>query len=366
MILAFLEQEAGVPSGLGTEAVAFAGALAARLDQSLEVVVVGPGAEEAVAGAAPPAEVVHVGLTGLGSYAPRAIAHVLAELAAGAAAGAVAPGAPTGGAVAPGAPTGGAAAGAATAVVAPGSERGNEVMAYLAAMTDLPLATNCVELDPATEPSATGGTGPWRLTRNRWAGSLLEDAELDPGPGRPRLLTVALGASPPGPPRRLPGAGAPAVRPVGTVADDADLAAAVTEVVQPSGAGVSLGDARVIVSGGRGVGGEAGFAALEELAALLGGTVGCSRVVTSEGWRPHRDQVGQTGTRVSPELYIACGISGAIQHMVGCKGARRILAINTDPDAPIMGKADYAVVGDLHDVVPAVIAEIRRLRGPGA
>ncbi len=348
MILAFLEQEAGVPSGLGTEALAFAGALAARLDQALEVVVVGPGAEEAVAGAAPPAEVVHVGLTGLRSYAPRAIAHVLAELATGA----VEPGAVE--------PV------AAEAVVAPGTERGNEVMAYLAAMTDLPLATNCVELDPTGEASETGGPGPWRLTRNRWAGSLLEDAELDPGPGSPRLLTVALGARPPGPPRRAPGAGAPVLRPVGTVADDADLAAAVTEVVQPSGAGVSLGDARVIVSGGRGVGGEAGFAALEELAALLGGTVGCSRVVTSEGWRPHRDQVGQTGTRVSPELYIACGISGAIQHMVGCKGARRILAINTDPDAPIMSKADYAVVGDLHDVVPAVIAEIRRVRGPGA
>jgi electron transfer flavoprotein alpha subunit len=88
-------------------------------------------------------------------------------------------------------------------------------------------------------------------------------------------------------------------------------------------------------------------------------------VVTSEGWRPHRDQVGQTGTRVSPDLYIACGISGAIQHMVGCKGAKRILAINTDPDAPIMGRADYAVVGDLHTVVPAIVAEVRRARGAG-
>jgi electron transfer flavoprotein alpha subunit len=121
----------------------------------------------------------------------------------------------------------------------------------------------------------------------------------------------------------------------------------------------------VIVSGGRGVGGGDGFALLEELASLLGGAVGCSRVVTSEGWRPHRDQVGQTGTRVSPDLYIACGISGAIQHMVGCKGAKRILAINTDPDAPIMGRADYAVVGDLHTVVPAIVAEVRRARGAG-
>ena len=130
--------------------------------------------------------------------------------------------------------------------------------------------------------------------------------------------------------------------------------------------GVSLADARVVVGGGRGVGGEGGFGVLEELAGLLGGTVGVSRVVTSEGWRPHRDQVGQTGTRIFPELYIACGISGAIQHMVGCKGARHILAINRDPEAPIMAKADYTVVGDLHVVLPAVVAEVRKAQAATA
>jgi electron transfer flavoprotein alpha subunit len=102
---------------------------------------------------------------------------------------------------------------------------------------------------------------------------------------------------------------------------------------------------------------------LEELASILGGTVGVSRAVTSAGWRPHTEQVGQTGQRIAPELYIACGISGAIQHIVGCKSAKRILAINTDPDAPIMARADYAIVGDLHTVVPAITAEIRRASG---
>ena len=101
---------------------------------------------------------------------------------------------------------------------------------------------------------------------------------------------------------------------------------------------------------------------LDELADLLGGTVGVSRVATSLGWRPHAQQIGQTGTRIAPDIYIACGISGAIQHTVGCKAAKRILAINTDPDAPIFGRATYAVIGDVHQVVPAIMAEIRRTR----
>ena len=103
-----------------------------------------------------------------------------------------------------------------------------------------------------------------------------------------------------------------------------------------------------------------GFQALEELAELLGGAVGCSRAVTSLGWRPHADQIGQTGMRIAPDLYIACGVSGAIQHMVGCKGAKVILAVNTDPDAPIITEADYAVIGDLHQVLPALCEAIKR------
>ncbi|MER3411813.1 MAG: hypothetical protein C4305_05575, partial [Thermoleophilia bacterium] len=120
---------------------------------------------------------------------------------------------------------------------------------------------------------------------------------------------------------------------------------------------------QLVVSGGRGVGSAEGFAVIEELASLLGGAVGCSRAVTSAGWRPHRDQVGQTGTKIAPDLYIACGISGATQHMAGCKGAKRILAINSDPEAPILASADYAVIGDLHEIVPAISAEIRRVQG---
>ena len=135
------------------------------------------------------------------------------------------------------------------------------------------------------------------------------------------------------------------------------------ERVASGGGGIALGDARVVVSGGRGVGSAEGFATIEELAALLGAAVGCSRAVTMAGWRPHSDQVGQTGTKIAPEIYIACGISGATQHMAGCKGAKRLLAINPDREAPILGGADYAVIGDLHEVVPAVSAAIRAARG---
>ena len=125
---------------------------------------------------------------------------------------------------------------------------------------------------------------------------------------------------------------------------------------------MSLTEAKVVVSGGRGVGSKEGFAMIEELAGLLGAAVGCSRAVTSAGWRPHTDQVGQTGTKIAPDLYIACGISGATQHMAGCKGAKRLLAINPDGEASIFASADYAVIGDLHAVVPAISAEIRKAR----
>ncbi len=160
------------------------------------------------------------------------------------------------------------------------------------------------------------------------------------------------------------GAGSPEVETFTPALSESDLVAAVAEHVDEVVSGISLAEAKVVVSGGRGVGSADGFGILEELAGLIDAAVGCSRVVTSAGWRPHTDQVGQTGTKVSPDLYIACGISGATQHIAGCKGAKKILAINSDAEAPILASADYAVIGDLTEIVPAITAELRKARSP--
>ncbi|WP_324716272.1 electron transfer flavoprotein subunit alpha/FixB family protein [Carboxydochorda subterranea] len=152
------------------------------------------------------------------------------------------------------------------------------------------------------------------------------------------------------------------IQPVEVVLDESRIAARVVEIAR-SHDRVRLEEARVIVAGGRGLGGPQGFRLLRELADALGGEVGASRPAVEAGWIDHAHQVGQTGHTVRPRLYIACGISGAVQHLVGMSGAETVVAVNRDPDAPIMAAADVAIVGDLYEVVPALIEEARRRRG---
>ena len=240
------------------------------------------------------------------------------------------------------------AAAQATVIVGPGTESGNEVLAHVSAILDVPFAANCV--------SGAAGADGVDVTRVRWGGSLLEEARVHGAPVVVSVQPHAVSAADVG--------GAPAeVTELAVELSAADRELRVSDRVEAGGGGLSLADAKVVVTGGRGVGSAEGFAPVEELAALLGGAVGCSRAVTISGWRPHTDQVGQTGTKVAPEIYIACGVSGATQHMAGCKGAKKILAVNTDREASIFASADYGVIGDLHEVLPAISAELRRVRG---
>jgi electron transfer flavoprotein alpha subunit len=206
------------------------------------------------------------------------------------------------------------------------------------------MAANCVR--------ATG-SGPMTASRLVMGGSALEELRLD---GVPALLTAAphvIEAVPATAPST------PQVKVLAPALTEADLVAQVVRTEPVAVDSAQLATARVVVGGGRGVGGPEHFGSLLELADLLGGALGVSRVVTSLGWRPHREQVGQTGSRIAPELYVACGISGAIQHWAGCSTARTILAINSDAEAPMVTKAHYAVIGDLHEIVPAIVEELR-------
>jgi electron transfer flavoprotein alpha subunit len=322
MVLTLVEHDAGQPDDLSLQALTLARDLTAG--EPLSALLVGEGAREAAAqlGAHGVASAHVAEDERLAAYAPGAWAQSALELVER---------------LEP------------SAVVAAGTNRGNEVLAHVAARLDLPFAANCTQV---------GSGSPLTVTRMRWGGSLLEEARVH---GAPALLSVAphtVAAA------AVDGAGAPAIEAFAPTLGESDLLVQVAEHVGTVTTGVSLAEAKVVVSGGRGVGSADGFGILEELAELLGAAVGCSRVVTSAGWRPHTDQVGQTGTKISPDLYIACGISGATQHIAGCKGAKKILAINSDAEAPILASADYAVIGDLTEIVPAVTAELRKARGP--
>jgi electron transfer flavoprotein alpha subunit len=317
MILGLVEHDRGEPNLLSLEMLTFG----RRLVMPVEAVLIGEvGHPQVEQLSAYGVSVVHsVEHPRLGEYAPEAWAESVVQLMAS---------------LSP------------QVVMAAGSDRGNEVMAHVAARSNLPMAANCTDAEPG-EPH-------YSLTRVRWGGSLLEEAQLG---GSVKLLTVvphAVDAE------ESADGGEVRVKPFAPVLSDDEFRVQVSARVEPEAGTVSLPTARVVVGGGRGVGSAEAFATLDELAELLGGAVGCSRAVTGLGWRPHSDQIGQTGTRIAPDLYIACGISGAVQHMVGCKGAKRILVINTDPNAPVLARADYAVIGDVNEVVPALNAELRK------
>jgi electron transfer flavoprotein alpha subunit len=226
------------------------------------------------------------------------------------------------------------------AVLIAATARGRDLAPRLAARLEVTQASECTALDFID--------GELRLTRPIFAGKVLLKSRLD---ARPALCTLRG--------KVFAAEERAAEAAVATLDGTApELKAVVEEILAGAAGKLDLSEADIIVSGGRGVGGPEGYAPLEALAARLGGVVGASRAAVDAGWRPHSDQVGQTGKVVTPTLYIACGISGAIQHLAGMKNSRYIVAINKDAEAPIFKVADYGIVGDLFEVVPALTAAL--------
>ena len=223
------------------------------------------------------------------------------------------------------------------------SVQGKDLCARLAARLDAGLAMDCTAIKL--------GGGILTCTRPMFGGKIFADVEIE---GSPQFIAIR-----------------PNVMDIVEAAKDCvvekvsvnvgEVKTSVAEKSMDSGDKIELTEADIIVSGGRGTAGD--FAAIEQLAAAFGGAVGASRSAVDEGWRPHSDQVGQTGKVVSPVLYVACGISGAIQHLAGMSTSKFIVAINKDPEAPIFSKADLGIVGNLAEVVPAMTEEVKKIRG---
>lgn len=228
-------------------------------------------------------------------------------------------------------------------ILAGATTQGRELTATLAARLNAALAMDCVAINWDHEQL--------QITRPLYGGRLLADIQLQ---GTPQIITLRPNALDV---HAVAGAGTP--EPVMVT-----LPASRVQIMErhlQTGDKVELTEAQVVVSGGRGMGGP-NFSVVEKLAEVLGGAVGASRSAVDEGWRPVRDQVGQTGKVVSPNLYIACGISGAIQHFAGMQTSKVIVAINKDPEAPIFAKADYGIAGDLFELVPLITEEIQKLK----
>ena len=234
-------------------------------------------------------------------------------------------------------------------VMAGASARGRDVSSGLAVELETGTIADCTALEEQD--------GQLIATRPVYAGKLLANVIVPAR--RPIVITTRSRAFP------MPEATGKTgeVVAVAPVLSEDQIASKVTGFAVEGDGEVSLTDARIIVSGGRGVGGPDGFKPVAELAKTLGGAMGASRAAVDAGWIPYKNQVGQTGKTVSPDLYIACGISGAIQHQAGMRSAKVIVAINKDADAPIFKLARYGVVGDLFQIVPALEAEFKKRLG---
>ena len=232
-------------------------------------------------------------------------------------------------------------------ILAAATSSGKDLAPRLAIHLDTAVASECTQLELEN--------GKLVATRPAFAGKVLLRVKVNSSPSiatlRPNVFTA----------KEVVQSKKPTVEQIQFTRPDSKMV--VKEFVTQGVKKLDLTEASVIISGGRGMGGPQNYKILEELAEVMGGVVGASRASVDAGWRPHSDQVGQTGRTVSPTLYIACGISGAIQHRVGMINSKVIVAINKDPEAPIFGFADYGIVGDVFEVVPALTREMKAYHG---
>jgi electron transfer flavoprotein alpha subunit len=228
-----------------------------------------------------------------------------------------------------------------------GTTAGRDLGPYLSARTGAGCLSDCIAL--RWDGDALVGTRPV------YQGKLLADVTINsPNPG----FAVLRGGVVDAPPAGEPGS----IEDLEVTFADGDLRVELIEVSVPPAGAVDLEGAETIVAGGRGVGSAENFVLVEQLAAAVGGAVGATRAVTDLGWRPHYEQIGQTGKTVKPKLYFAVGISGAVQHVVGMQSSDTVVAINRDADAPIFKLAQIGVIGDLNELLPALVAEIKAAR----
>lgn len=226
------------------------------------------------------------------------------------------------------------------------SPKGRDLLARVAAILDAPLVQDCLNVNP------DDGT----VTKSHFSGRTTATLRLK---GRPWVCSLRPNSVEPVP--------APAAATLETFqAPFTDSARIRVEAVRTGGSGsAELTEANIIITGGRAIGSADNFQVLRECADELGAAVGASRAAVDAGYAPHSMQVGQTGKTVSPKLYVACGVSGAVQHFAGMKTSKFIVAINNDKDAPIFGKSDYGILGDLFEVVPVLTEVLRKRRQPG-
>ncbi len=317
-VLAIAEQIDGVFRKVTFEAISEGKRLAESLGGPLTVVVMGAGIEAAAGELAVygPDKIIVADDAALADYLTDAYTNVVADV------------------VAQQSPA---------AIVLGASSIGKDLAARLAARLDAPVAMDCTALRV--------DNGAIVATRPVYGGKLLAEVALN---GTPQIVAIRPNAM-----AISETTGAGVVEKVAVNVGDVKLT--FVEKALETGK-IELTEADVIVSGGRGMGGS-DYTVVEELAAALNAAVGASRSAVDEGWRPHADQVGQTGKTVAPNLYIACGISGAIQHLAGMSSSKTIVAINKDEDAPIFAKADYGIVGDLFEIIPQITAEVKKLKG---